>query len=168
MGGNIHVKSELNKGSIFYFSIPFESVDPIQTKSSPTNNTLGTVSFHNFKILVVEDNLLNQKLIAVHLKKFNCSFDLVENGQEAIEAITSNQYDMILMDIQMPIIDGIEATKIIRAQGCQTPIIAMTAHALEKEKQIYIDIGMNDYIPKPFRQEEFQRLVQKYYLKKDV
>ncbi|MGE5670834.1 MAG: response regulator, partial [Fibrobacterota bacterium] len=99
--------------------------------------------------LLVEDNPLNQKLMSIMLKQMGCSHEIANNGREAIDMLRSKSYDIILMDVQMPVMDGYEATKIIRGEmKITTPIIALTAHVFKEEIQECEDIGMNDYIPK--------------------
>jgi len=111
------------------------------------------------KILLAEDNEANQFLIKVITKSQDWDITIVENGAEAIEKYKSGKYDIILMDVQMPIMNGYEATKIIRQiefeKGMHTPIIALTAYAMKSDKDICIEAGMDDYISKPFKRQQF-------------
>lgn len=109
--------------------------------------------YQGLKVLVVEDNLINQKIMKGYLTKMKVAFDIAENGSVGIELYTTNKYDCILMDIQMPVLDGMEATKIIReyetGTGRHLPIIAVTASAPFEEQQKFRAIGFDEYVPKP-------------------
>ncbi len=113
----------------------------------------------NKKILLVEDNLLNQQLTASILSRAGYTTDIAENGRVGVELFKKNHYEVVLMDIQMPVMDGIEATKMIREYeqtngGTRAKIIAVTAHAQEEEKVVLFDAGMDHYLCKPFKTEE--------------
>ncbi len=113
-------------------------------------------------ILVVEDNLVNQKVASRLLQKIGYACDVVGNGLEALDALENKTYTLVLMDVQMPEMDGLEATMAIRARengGARLPIVAMTANAMEGERQRCIDHGMDDYISKPFRAQEMQEVL---------
>ena len=126
------------------------------------------VTLRPLKILLAEDNLVNQKLALTVLHKHGHQVMVVANGQEALTAWQQNHFDLILMDVQMPVLDGLEATQAIRRQeresGGHTPIIAMTAHVMKGDRQQCLDAGMDDYVPKPIRVsamlQKFARLVQ--------
>jgi len=156
-GGTIQVESVSEKGSCFSVHLPFKDSGIIaleKTKEAKqTNEYLKTLLQEQF-ILVVEDNDMNQKLITKILEIWDCPFDLAINGKEAIEFCKNQQYDLILMDINMPEMDGVTATETIRADAKnlnqQVPIIAMTAAALLEEKNKALKAGMNEYITKPF------------------
>jgi len=162
MGGDIYVKSEVDMGSTFSFELPFKAVDSSSGEVLEQEKQITEISIAGANILVVEDNKLNQELMIIYLKMLKCNCDLAVNGQEAVDMALKKEYDLIFMDIQMPIMDGLQATKLIREQTEETPIIAMTAHALKKERQKCFDIGMNDYLGKPFRKEELEEMIVKH------
>jgi CheY-like chemotaxis protein len=125
---------------------------------------------HSMRILLAEDNPVNQKLANIMLTKAGYKVEVANNGREAFEKYTASpgDFDLILMDIQMPEMDGLEATKAIREKGFDTiPIIAMTAHALKGDKEKCLDVGMNDYIPKPIKRELVFEILEKWILKKE-
>lgn len=130
--------------------------------------TRHTVSEHyrrQTKLLLVEDNLVNQKLAVALLSKAGYPVDVVENGKEAVEAVTKNQYTLVLMDVQMPEMDGLEATKTIRAKEAgkeHIPIIAMTAHAMKGDRERCLDAGMDDYLSKPLNHEQLYETIAKW------
>lgn len=164
MGGEIGVKSKLGKGSSFYFSLPFKNAS--SSSSEDQNEETETLVLpelgQTLRILVVEDNLVNQELALIYLNMLHCNADLANNGEEAVLKLSEQSYDLILMDIQMPKMDGIAATLEIRKTDSITPIIAMSAHALSKEKEKCFNIGMNDYIAKPFKVEALRAMIIKH------
>jgi CheY-like chemotaxis protein len=118
-------------------------------------------------ILPVEDNPINQKLAKFILEKAGYNIILAVNGKEAVKIFKGDpdSFDLIMMDIQMPIMDGIEATRIIREQGfSKIPIVAMTAEAMKGDREKCIQAGMNDYIPKPIKREVIFKIIQKWCL----
>jgi CheY-like chemotaxis protein len=117
-----------------------------------------------FKILLAEDNVINQKLLKAILAKAGYPVDIVSNGREAIDkfVIASQAYDLVFMDIQMPEIDGIETTKILRQKGFSNPIVALTASVLQEDREICLKAGMNDFLPKPVNQDGVLSMVQKW------
>ncbi|MBF0399077.1 MAG: response regulator, partial [Desulfobacterales bacterium] len=138
-----------------------------------TQYTLSTVNKHKIRILLAEDNIVNQKLALRFLEKLGCSADTVANGREALKALDLVKYDIVLMDVQMPEMDGIETTKIIRTPTSRVldhnvPIIAMTAHAMKEDRQICLDSGMNDYVSKPIKLEKLAEAIEKQLFKKEV
>ena len=158
-GTELLLESDEGKGAKFYFSLNYkhkssstENIQPHSTlKSEPANNAI-------LKILVAEDNLLNQKIIAKFLAKWNMKYTLVENGLDALDRLNSSDYNLILMDLQMPKMDGLETTQSIRKSSKlkvrNIPIIALTASAmLDVEADIKL-AGMNDYISKPFNPDD--------------
>ncbi|WP_299552747.1 ATP-binding protein [Seonamhaeicola sp.] len=158
--GEIHVKSELEKGTTFFFDIPLEytSIKEVsETKTSYFDKETNTLDLSNVKILVVEDNKINQMITKKILTKMDLKCDIVDNGTDAVEMIKTNDYNLILMDIHMPGISGIEATKIVRTFDKELTIFALTAVTIEDKMHEFDEAGFTDIIPKPFKQEEFEK-----------
>jgi len=152
LGGQLKVASTLGKGSHFYFSIPVEEVD-IKDISEATVEMNQTFKGH---LLLVEDNKTNQLLMSAILKKQGVTFDIANDGLEAIKMIKDQQYDLVLMDENMPNLNGIEATKRIREWEMEANIvphiiIALTANAMTGDRERFIQAGMNEYLPKPIQ-----------------
>ncbi|HLC82646.1 MAG TPA: ATP-binding protein, partial [Bacteroidia bacterium] len=167
-GGTISVSSKVNEGSTFVFVLDFtktkkkakEIKEP--TFSDPFNQN---VNLSKVNILVVDDNRVNQRVAALTLKKWNANVSVADDARSAIEQLNSSNIHLILMDIAMPEMDGLEATKFIREKLasplCNTPIIAMTASALIGEEEKCISAGMNDYISKPFNPNDlFNKIIR--------
>jgi CheY-like chemotaxis protein len=128
-----------------------------------SNEINSLIEKNKIKVLVVEDNLLNQKLAGFILKDLGLKYDISSNGQLALENIKLNTYDLILMDIQMPLLNGYETTDYIRKSlKLELPIIAMTAHAMQGEKEKCLSAGMTDYISKPINETDLINLIAKY------
>jgi PAS domain S-box-containing protein len=118
-------------------------------------------------ILLVEDSEMNKKLASVYLNKMGYQVEVASNGKEAVEMVSQKHFDLILMDIQMPVMNGIDATKIIRGSedpniNNKVPIIALTANAMTQDRKLCMDTGMNDYLSKPFKPEDLQSILEKY------
>ena len=164
-GGKITVESVVSKGSEFSFSLKFKKTQKGTASNTKLKNTAIAPDFlKNKKILLVEDNELNQLLAMKVFGKWDKEIDLAANGKIAIEKITNNDYDIILMDIQMPEMDGNELTRFIRTKmgdKSMIPIIALTAHATVEEEKRCLHNGMNDYLSKPY---DFNVLLEKLYL----
>jgi signal transduction histidine kinase/FixJ family two-component response regulator len=162
--GTIHVDSELNKGTEFVFTIPYAIPKEITVHDDLkifSKNDIRLTDSHS-RILIAEDNAMNQNLIRHLFAYWNLDFDIVNNGKEAIEALQQNDYRLILMDIQMPLMDGYTATLKIRNElGINIPIIAMTAHAMAGEKEKCLSYGMNEYISKPIRENILFEIINK-------
>lgn len=147
--GEIHVKSEPTRGSEFFFFITYKkTITPGTVSKSVSKNDLGSL-----KILLCEDNVLNQKLVKSVIQNFGFELDVAANGDEGIELLSHNEYDLVLMDLQMPVKDGYQTTDYIRNEmNSSIPVIAMTAHSLIGEQERCYQAGMNGYVPKPFKQ----------------
>jgi PAS domain S-box-containing protein len=154
MGGEIWVQSKKEKGSTFYFTASFKRKDKDGVRAECFSNVRGKLPGRSLRILLAEDDKVNQQVIAGMLKNEQYSLVIAENGFEAIKLFEENEFDLILMDIQMPKLDGIEATKRIRKMEEGTfrhiPIIAVTAYAFQNEREKFLEAGMDDYISKPF------------------
>jgi CheY-like chemotaxis protein len=167
MGGNMSVSSEIESGTTFYVSIPFEIdkiVNDIQHSVSPLEN----YKLNQKKILLVEDDEVNLLSLKILLEKSGYDIGIANNGIEALKELKKNDYDAILMDIQMPIMNGIEATKIIRndpkfKEKSHIPIIALTAYAMPQDEQRFKLSGMNAYISKPICFEDVRKILGSFH-----
>jgi signal transduction histidine kinase/ActR/RegA family two-component response regulator len=161
--GEIIVKSRLGKGSSFCFYLDLPRVQPPCPQPA---RVLSNINFTPLSILVAEDSPINQKLIDTMLARVGQRADLAENGKQAVEMALAHHYDLIFMDMQMPVMDGVEATLSIRAQLSGAPrIIALTANAFEEDRLRCLRAGMDDFISKPFKFDELLRIlaeVQRY------
>lgn len=155
--GKIHVNSKEHVGSTFSVVIPYEigKVRTITQVVKPATK-IPHINISQLHVLLVEDNDINRLYAKSILKNWQCLIDVAENGLVAIEKVKNNVYDVVLMDIQMPVMDGYEATKAIRSmpQGAKLPIIALTANATQRDVEKCLASGMNDYLPKPFTPED--------------
>ncbi|MBF0225872.1 MAG: response regulator [Desulfobacterales bacterium] len=151
MGGKIWVESVPGFGSIFHFTAMLNKSigEVIPNEYEKINAQDAVQKIRGKKVLIAEDNSMNQQIVCEILKSIGVIADIVSNGREALDMILKNSYDAVLMDLQMPIMDGYEATQAIRNSGIKTPIIALTAHVMKKDMEKCLQIGMNDYISKP-------------------
>lgn len=159
MGGSLRVESQKDVGSKFYITLKFK----IGTKNEIETIEEFQVKKINrpYNILLTEDDKINQMVTTRILKERGCYVDNACNGVEAIEMCEKNSYDVILMDIQMPLMDGIEATKRIREKDIRTPIIAITAHALKGDRERFLSQGMDGYVAKPIKVEDLFSSIEK-------
>lgn len=161
MKGEIDVKSEKNIGTCITIQLVLKkgNKEVSQEVSAEKHNII----LDGIRVLLVEDNELNQLVAENSLKHYNCMVTKADNGRIAVELLEKEQFDIILMDIQMPEMDGIEATKIIREEmNIKTPIIALTANAFKTEIDKCISTGMDDYITKPFAEESLVKIIDKH------
>lgn len=166
MSSKIYLESDLGKGALFYFELEFEALE-VQTSSKEDNKeVLAEVSTGNIltdkKILVVEDNKINQMITRKILEKHEVICEVADDGTIAIEKCKNGTYDLILMDIHMPGISGIDATIEIRKFNSEIPIVALTAVTLEESLDEFYLNGFNDIIPKPYKTEEFFSKIKKH------
>ncbi|MGI9542381.1 MAG: ATP-binding protein [Cyclobacteriaceae bacterium] len=168
--GKVMVDSELGVGSEFSFEIKYPIPNAISGDDlSIRNHNTEIEKLDGIKILVVEDNKQNQLLASAYIKKNHGTLDLAEDGQEAIDKLKVAQFDIVLMDLQMPMMNGFEATEIIRKEiDKKIPIIACSAHSLAGEKRKCLQKGMNDYITKPYSESELVNTLKAYYKKTEI
>ena len=183
MGGGIKVESRAGVGSTFSFTIPFDPVPTEENRTDPARETTPKVisdrnfaADHPLEILIAEDNRVNQQLISLVLARMGYRPDIAPDGRVATEAAAARPYDIILMDIQMPEVDGCEATRMIRNQerlriedGARLNpvyIIALTADAMQGDRDRCIQVGMNDYLSKPLRAPELRAALERCWAEK--
>lgn len=162
LGGNLWVESQWGKGSTFYFTIRYETAEAV---TPLTSKRLEVMRNHKERkrILIVEDEVTNYQFLESMLKDKNCQILRAINGKEAVEIFQENPpIDLIIMDIRMPVMDGIEATKRIKSLNARVPVIAQTAMAMEGDREKSLEAGCDDYISKPIIISEFLELVGKH------
>lgn len=152
LGGSISVVSEVEKGSTFILQIPYE--EGVAPELNPSRKPDNPVTLAGVTVLVAEDNEVNQLLARKILEGIGAAVESAANGKVALDLAVAREYDVILMDVQMPGMDGIEATRQLRDHGCDTPIVALTANNSEADMNACIDAGMSDFLAKPFVQAD--------------
>lgn len=169
MGGTLQVRSKLGKGSEFYFTLTFRFGKLIPEKAPEKSADPDTSDFSGKRILLVEDNDLNLEIAQTLLEMNGFLVECAKNGQEALDCFqehTAGYYDAILMDIRMPVLDGIETAKRLRTMGRPDsrtiPIIAMTANAFDEDSRKSLDSGMNGHLSKPIQIEKLLSLLRDY------
>eukprot|EP01097_Dermamoeba_algensis_P010687 TRINITY_DN796_c0_g5_i1.p1 TRINITY_DN796_c0_g5~~TRINITY_DN796_c0_g5_i1.p1 ORF type:complete len:465 (-),score=179.46 TRINITY_DN796_c0_g5_i1:140-1534(-) len=190
LGGSITVESQKNKGSTFSFwikcqslteeeryklssnpSAPSPTLTPTLTSSiisATTSSILSTEECSKRHILIVEDNLINQKILANFLENKSCTYKVAKNGMEAVEKYLESKFDIILMDIEMPVMNGLEATLKIRElekereTGNRVPIIGLSGNARKKQVEEALASGMDDYLTKPYQSHELLNMIKKH------
>jgi signal transduction histidine kinase/CheY-like chemotaxis protein len=161
MGGQLKVESTIGMGSSFSFTIPLHYADFNQTTTTK-EEVLVMDAFDNLSILVAEDNKINMLVVRRNLEKWNIKIEAAENGKEACTLFEQKHFDLILMDMEMPIMDGLAATDYIRNKNTTIPIIALTAASFENMQENLREKGINDYIQKPFAPEDLYRKICKH------
>lgn len=165
MGGHIGVVSNYGIGSTFWIEIPFADGETTLLDLRSKDNANVSLENLGLRILLAEDNQINQLVAVKQLKKLGCHCDAVANGKEAIEALRNISYDLVLMDCQMPELDGYEATRQIRAMNekfSSIAIVAMTANAMKGDREKCLEAGMNDYVTKPIAISDLSAVIEKW------
>jgi len=164
--GSIEVESEVGKGTIFTFRLRYFKANQRDLETEPEGEEIRSNHFQNLKVLVVEDNKINQLLAKQLLTSWGVTVEVANDGFEAIAKLQRRTFDLILLDLQMPEIDGFEVTRFVRktikAPANQIPIVALTADAFTETKQLTQNAGMNDFITKPFQQKDLLRVLRKF------
>lgn len=162
MGGTLQAESQVGSGSVFTLEIPLPFRHRMERQQTGESQTLG--GGEGLSVLLVEDNPVNQTVIEAMLRSLGYRVSLVGDGQQALQHCAEQEYAAILMDCRLPLMDGYEATRRIRQQprGRQIPIIALTANALQGDRETCLAAGMNDYLAKPFKRADLQRILQRW------
>ena len=186
MGGRIELESRLGEGSTFRFTALFTRCEPVQHPVTlpEVATTVRAVpadqhaqSQRELHILLVEDNPVNREVASGMLETFACRIDFAENGREALAATETKKYDLVFMDCQMPEMDGLTATRLIREREAKetpaadvprVPIVALTAHAMQGDRELCLAAGMDDYLTKPFTLTQLEHVLARWIPKKDV
>lgn len=165
LGGNLFLKKSLmGKGSVFEFwiksGVPAHNLAETVSEQKTSKPSFETLK--NAKILLVEDMKENQALIKMYLREIDCKLDIASDGKEALDKLSRHSYDLILMDLQMPRLDGFGATHLIRQKGLKTPIIALTAHAMKEDVEKCMRSGFDAHLSKPIRSKELLSKMSKH------
>jgi len=162
-GGTILVESEPGKGSEFIVELGYKLPDLAQLYNEALAEQEEQVPLQKIKVLIAEDNPMNQQLIKHLMKSWSMDHFIVDTGADAVEALKQKSYSIVLMDIQMPDMDGYTATTLIRNElKSDVPIIAMTAHAMVGEKEKCLQLGMNDYVSKPIKETVLYNIIARH------
>jgi signal transduction histidine kinase/FixJ family two-component response regulator len=170
LDGTINVTSELGKGSRFTLKTRTGALQEAQfvhsikqiTYASETDTSVSEEKALSGQVLLAEDNPTNQQLLSLFLRKMGAKVDVAENGDLAVNMATQNHYDLIYMDMQMPVLSGVDAVKMLREQGYEHPIVALTANATNEDKMICIRAGCNDFLTKPIPRQKLYDMTSKY------
>ncbi|WP_430883728.1 PAS domain S-box protein [Fusibacter sp. JL216-2] len=162
MEGQIDFKSRKNMGSRFYFTIPFKEAESVGQVEGSQGKIQIPEATRELSILLVEDDRVNQAFAKSLLKKQGHKITVADNGLKAINELMKSEFDLVFMDIQMPILDGVQATKVIRQRLKleRVPIVALTAHAIRGDKERFLEAGMNGYVSKPIKVESFFSIIE--------
>jgi len=170
LGGKVSLESQVGKGSIFSLVIPMPTECPedsscnkyqiIDDCALSTAETKGTTM--SGTVLVAEDNPSNQKLFSILLQKIGVEVTLAQDGREAVDKAISGNFDLVLMDMQMPNMNGYDATRELRRKGCRTPIIAVTANAMTGDQEKCVEAGCDGYLSKPIDRNKLTEIIARY------
>ncbi len=171
MGGHIGVDSSLGKGSKFWFELDIEAVGEVREEQAVVDEKEKEVpELPSLKILIAEDNAVNSNLVSIILEQEGHSVVSVRNGVEAVSALKKDNYDLVVLDVQMPEMDGFQTVAAIRASDSERisslPVIALTAHAISGSREHCLEMGMDGYVPKPLRKEDLLREIYEAYTKR--
>jgi CheY-like chemotaxis protein len=165
MGGTLQAESEVGKGSTFRFAFPCDGAAADVNQPKGVVASRSTSASAGRRILVVDDNKINLRLMTAILEKLGHRVAIAESGQEALDILAAQTFDIVLMDIQMPGLDGVETTRQIRARETgddRLPIIAVTAHAMAGDRERYLAAGMDDYLTKPIQRAELIEAIARF------
>ena len=166
MGGDIGVKSKARKGSTFWFSLPLVRAGRTSAKlsaASPKKKPVRMLSLSKARVLVVEDNISNRRVATLLLERLGCSVTLAADGKLGVREFRSGKFDLVLMDCEMPVMDGLESARAIRSlekTDSRTPIIALTAHVSKEHREACLEAGMDDLLAKPIKIEDLQKILE--------
>ena len=167
--GRIWIESVVGQGSTFRFTVLVQApADYVRPATGENESAVYLPAHQPLQILLVEDHPINQMLATTLLQKWGHTVVLAKNGQDSIDLFPTRSWDVVLMDMQMPVLGGLDATRLIRAMegaGERTPIIAMTANAMESDREACLQAGMDDYLAKPFNANELQAMLARYSAK---
>ncbi|MBC5834603.1 response regulator [Flavobacterium sp. F372] len=163
LDSEIHLESKVNKGTKFYFNLDFDKSDLKTISSIETNQIISHENLKGKRVLLVEDNKINQMITKKMVENKGMICTIIDNGEDSIVAMENNKFDMVLMDVHLPGINGTEATAEIRKFDTITPIIALTAISLNENREMLLSYGMNDVVTKPFAPEHFYNVISSYF-----
>jgi len=164
MNGNISISSKVGEGTSVYVSLPFKIPESMQYDTKELYSREQENKTMDLQVLLVDDDITTQLLIRNLLEKYDCKVTVVGDGEKALSVIAIEEFDCILMDVQMPVLDGVEATKQIRSSNADyknIPVIAMTAYAMSGDREKFLDAGMDDYIDKPVDKDELIEVIER-------
>jgi CheY-like chemotaxis protein len=164
MGGDITVRSQVGRGSCFYLSLPYEAANRAPEPEHQEEVMAETADEEVMHVLIVDDHEVNRRIVSLFLEPMGWAWTMADNGEAAIELCHTRKFDIVLMDMQMPGIDGITATRRIRAErgpNQLTPIVALTANAMDYHKKAWAEVGVYDFLTKPIDAELLLSTLQK-------